>query len=378
VFRGNSLELTPVYTFDHTFLSAIPIPAFVVDDDVRIVDMNSAAARLCNRDPEAVYKCRGGEALHCLHSTDVSDGCGRAPFCQQCVIRNSVMSCLHGQAVSRARMSMTSVTESGRKTRELLVTASPLSTGADGLALLVIEDITVHEELEQALRRSEKLAASGRLLATMAHEINNPLDSLSSLLYLVRVEPGLGQSAKKLVESAEKEVERIAAITRQTLAPHREASFPVNVRLSELLDDVLAVFRRRLDAARINVCRDYQTEGEVSIYPNQFRQVFTNLIANAMDAVGSDGTLRLLTEQLPDAEMVVRICDSGCGIPPENLNTIFEPFFTTKGEKGTGIGLWVIKGIVEKAGGKIEVVSATTGKKGSCFSIFLPLISSSS
>jgi signal transduction histidine kinase len=269
---------------------------------------------------------------------------------------------------------MSSVTESGRKTRELLVTASPLSTNADGLALLVIEDITVHDELEQALRRSEKFAAAGRLLATMAHEINNPLESLSGLLYLIRAEPGLGQSTKKLVESAEIEVERIAAITRQTLAPHREAVCPVNVRLSELLDDVLTAFRRRLDTARINVCRDYQTDGKVSIYPNQFRQVFTNLIANAIDAVGSDGTLHLLTEQLPDAEMVVRICDSGCGIPPENLDAIFDPFFTTKGEKGTGIGLWVIKGIVEKAGGKIEVVSSTTGKKGTCFSIFLPLI----
>src|ERR1700674_5203965 len=97
------LALKPIHVLDRTILSAIPIPAFVVDDDVQIVDMNSAAARFCARDHEVVYKCRGGEALHCLHSTDVPDGCGRAPLCQQCVIRNSVATCLQGQTVSRAR-----------------------------------------------------------------------------------------------------------------------------------------------------------------------------------------------------------------------------------------------------------------------------------
>jgi len=371
VFGGNRLELKSVYTFDRTILSAIPLPAFVVDDDVQIIDMNSAAAQLCSQDPGVVYRCQGGEALHCIHSTEVPDGCGRAPLCKQCVIRRSVMSCLNGQAINRARMSMNFLPESGRKARELLVTASPIPQ-SDGLALLIIEDITVNDELEQALRRSEKLAAAGTLLATMAHEINNPLESLSNLLYLMRLEPELGQGARELVESAEREVARLTAIAQQTLAPHRDVQLPVSTNLSELLDDVLAVFRHRMESARIKVCREYQTDAEVSIYPNQFRQVFTNLITNAIDAMGSDGELRLSTEQLPGAIVAVRICDNGCGIPRENLNAIFEPFFTTKGEKGTGIGLWVIKGIIEKAGGKIEVVSSTTDKKGTCFSIFLP------
>ena len=100
--------------------------------------------------------------------------------------------------------------------------------------------------------------------------------------------------------------------------------------------------------------------------------MFTNLIANAIDAMEYGGELRLSIEKSPEAEVIVRIRDSGCGIPRENLDAIFEPFFTTKGDKGTGIGLWVTKSIVEKMGGKIEVVSSTTGKTGTCFSIFLP------
>jgi PAS domain S-box-containing protein len=265
------------------------------------------------------------------------------------------------------------------------ISLSPIKT-ADGMVVCSdIRNITerklaeeqirkLNDELEQALRRSEKLAATGRLLATLAHEINNPLESLGNLLYLLKSEPGLGQNAKGLVESAEQEVARLGTITRQTLAPHREAKLPVVTKLSELLDDVVTVFHRRLESARIEVHREYQTEGEVSIYPSELRQVFTNLIANAVDAMEFGGELGLLIEKSPQVEVIIRISDTGCGIPPENLNTIFEPFFTTKGEKGSGIGLWVIKGIVEKMGGKIEVVSSVMGKTGTSFSIFVPAI----
>jgi signal transduction histidine kinase len=264
------------------------------------------------------------------------------------------------------------IPDSGRKTREMLITTSAIATSSEQLALLIIEDITLNDELEQALRRSDKLAMTGKLLATIAHEINNPLESLSGLLYLLRLEEGLGNHAQELLDSAEQEIARLATITRQTLDPHREAKLPVVTKLSELLDDVVAVFQLRLESVNIQVHRKYQSDGEVSIYPSEFRQVFTNLINNAIDAIEGNGELRLSIEKSPEAEVIVRISDTGCGIPPENLNTIFEPFFTTKGEKGTGIGLWVIKGIVEKAGGRIEAVSSTSGKKGTCFSIFLP------
>jgi signal transduction histidine kinase len=230
----------------------------------------------------------------------------------------------------------------------------------------------LNDDLEQALRRSDKLALTGQLVATLAHEINNPLDSLTNLLYLLGSNPTLDHSARELVEAAKQEVGRLSSLSRETLALHRETKLPVVTKVSELLDDVLATLRRRLESAQIKICRDYQTEGMVTSYPSELRQVFTNLIANAVDAMNECSELSLSIETIPDREVVVRIADTGCGIPAENLDAIFEPFFTTKGDKGTGIGLWVTKSIVEKVGGRIEVTSSTTGKIGTCFSIFLP------
>jgi signal transduction histidine kinase len=174
------------------------------------------------------------------------------------------------------------------------------------------------------------------------------------------------------VALAKQEVEQLSNISRQTLAPHREAGCPVVTTISTLLDDVVTRFQRRFESAQIEVLREYQTEGTVSICPSEFQQVFTNLITNALDAMGTRGKLHLSLASAPEEGVMVKVADSGCGISPENLDAVFKPFFTTKGEKGTGIGLWVIKGIVDKAGGKIEVTSSTTGNTGTCFSILLP------
>jgi hypothetical protein len=129
-------------TLYRAILNAIPTPVFVVDDDVRIADLNDVASTLSGQEKGAVLKRRGGEVLHCLHSTDVPEGCGRAPFCQQCVIRNSVKGCLQGRTISRTRMKMDFVPASGRKTMELLITASPIPGSEARLALLIVEDIT--------------------------------------------------------------------------------------------------------------------------------------------------------------------------------------------------------------------------------------------
>ncbi len=263
------------------------------------------------------------------------------------------------------------------------ISLSPLTTEEGTFATGAIRDVSerklaeehiqkLNNELEEAVRRSEKLAATGRLVATIAHEINNPLDALTNLMHLLKKNSTLDPEGTELVELAEREVRRLANISRQTLAPHRETKFPVVTKLSELLDDVCAVYRPRLQSMKITVGRNYQIAGEVTIYPSELRQVFTNLITNAIDAIGQQGQLDLAIEKADENQVVVRVRDSGCGIPDENLKTIFQPFFTTKGDKGTGIGLWVIKGIVDKLGGKIEVETSTTGKTGTCFSIFLP------
>jgi signal transduction histidine kinase len=268
------------------------------------------------------------------------------------------------------------------------ISLSPLTTDEGRWVTSAIRDVSerklaeeqirkLNDELEGALRRSEKLAVTGRLMATIAHEINNPLESLTNLLHLLAGKPGLGASARELVHLAEQDVLRLTNISRQTLAPHRETKFPVVTKVAELLDDVVSMLERKLQSAHITLHRNYQTEGEVTIYPSELRQVFTNLIANAIDAMDAPGELTLSIEKLdlPSREIAIRIADSGCGIPAENLSAIFQPFFTTKGEKGTGIGLWVTKGIVDKVGGRIEIASSTTGKTGTCFTIFLPAIS---
>jgi signal transduction histidine kinase len=263
------------------------------------------------------------------------------------------------------------------------ISLSPLTTEEGTFATGAIRDVSerklveehiqkLNSELEEAVRRSEKLAATGRLVATIAHEINNPLDALTTLMHLLKKNSTLDSEGTELVELAEREVRRLANISRQTLAPHRETKFPVVTKLSELLDDVCAVYRPRLQSTKIKVERNYQIAGEVTIYPSELRQVFTNLITNAIDAIGQQGQLDLAIERASENQVVVRVRDSGCGIPDENLKTIFQPFFTTKGDKGTGIGLWVIKGIVDKLGGKIEVETSTSGTTGTCFSIFLP------
>ncbi|MGO9304304.1 MAG: PAS domain S-box protein, partial [Candidatus Korobacteraceae bacterium] len=263
------------------------------------------------------------------------------------------------------------------------ISLSPLVTEAGTFVTSAIRDVSerklaeeqirkLNDELEEALRRSERLAATGRLVATIAHEINNPLDALTNLMHLLKQNSSLDEDSAELVDLAEREVRRLSNISRQTLAPHRETKLPVVTRLSELLDDVCAMYRPRLQTAKIEVQRDFQITGEVTIFPSELRQVFTNLFTNAIDAIGQHGRISLAIEQASETEVMVKVRDTGCGIPQANLQNIFEPFFTTKGEQGTGIGLWVIKGIVDKLGGRIEVESSTTGETGTCFTIFLP------
>jgi len=263
------------------------------------------------------------------------------------------------------------------------ISLSPLTTENGTFVTSAIRDVSerklaeeqirkLNDELEEALRRSERLAATGRLVATIAHEINNPLDALTNVMHLLKKSSSLDNDAAELVDLAEREVLRLSNISRQTLAPHRETKLPVVTKISELIDDVYAMYRPRLQAAKIDVERNYHIVGEVTIYPSELRQVFTNLMTNAIDAIGQKGKIAISIEEGPANEIVVKVRDTGTGIPEENRKLIFEPFFSTKGDQGTGIGLWVIKGIVEKLSGRIEVESSTTGETGTTFSIYLP------
>ena len=263
------------------------------------------------------------------------------------------------------------------------ISLSPLRTAQGTFVTSAIRDITerkkideqinkLNSELGEAVRRSEKLAATGRLAATIAHEIKNALDTLLNLVYLIEQGPALEPEMRQMLVEAREEVSRIAVITRNTLALQRDTPFPVSLTLVEIVDGVCRMFESPIAQKRITLARQYETSGQMIGFPGELRQVLTNLIANAVDALGEGGHL---TVSVSDEGNMFRIgvADDGPGIATENLEKIFEPFFTTKGEKGTGVGLWVTRGIVEEMGGRIEVASSTRpGRSGTAFSVTLP------
>lgn len=264
------------------------------------------------------------------------------------------------------------------------ISLSPLATEDGTFVISAIRNITQRKQAEaviaklngylyEAVARSEKLATAGRMMAIVAHEVNNALESLTSGLYLLKKSPGLDESGKELVAAAEEQVGRISEICRQTLEPHHATKEPVPVRIAELLDDICSVLKRRIDAARIQVIRYYHSETTVLAYPTELRQIFTNLITNAIDAMPNGGHLQL--SFLSDEKHAhVTVSDTGCGIPSEHIDRIFDQFFTTKGEQGTGVGLWLTKSLITKLGGTLKLSSSTKpGLTGTSFGVILPV-----
>ncbi len=249
---------------------------------------------------------------------------------------------------------------------------------ADGVAVS-FSDITERKRAEAALRLNEKLAATGRLAASIAHEINNPMSSVTNLMYLLDTHPALDPKARQFVSMARQEVGRISHIVKQMLGFYRESPKPVPVNLCDILENVLDLFRHKADAMGISITKDFGCRDEVEAFPGEMRQVFTNLVGNALEAMAQGGKLFLRVSSGQDWHngrrgIRVLVADNGQGIAPANLGHLFEPFFTTKGEKGTGLGLWVTNGIVRKHNGTIRVRSSThSGRNGTAFSVFIPL-----
>ena len=241
----------------------------------------------------------------------------------------------------------------------------------------VAMDVTSRKLAEEALRSSEKLAATGRLAASIAHEINNPLSAVINALYILRTSSQIPANALDFIKTAEAELARVVHITKQTLGFYREVAKPVITSVAHVLNEVLSAYESKVEKGSINIDRHYRTAGQISGFPGELRQVFSNLVLNALEAIPVDGILSLRVKAVRNGEekfgVQITIADNGPGISPENMPRIFEPFFSTKGSKGTGLGLWVSQGIVEKHGGKIRVRSSTAaGHHGTCFLIFLP------
>jgi len=248
----------------------------------------------------------------------------------------------------------------------------------------VIVDTTGIKRSEDALRRTEKLAAVGRLSASIAHEINNPLEAITNLLYLIRRQDGLDGKSVEYAELAEHEVARMSEIVQQTLRFHRQSTKAAVANVGEILDSVLSLHRGKVKALQITVHRDYRGDVELYCFAGEMRQLFANLIGNALDALPAQGgklaleirSSRSWREPSVSGVRVV-VADTGCGMSPATQRRIFEPFFTTKESTGTGLGLWVSAEIIQKHRGIVRVRSRHVedrgdGRSGTVFMVFLP------
>jgi PAS domain S-box-containing protein len=242
--------------------------------------------------------------------------------------------------------------------------------------VVVFRDITDLRRRDEALMAHEKLAVAGRLSASIAHEIHNPLDSVANLHYLMANESDAALQQRYLT-MAQQELNRTLQISRAMLGLYREPKAPVEVDMHDLLESVLLLLDRQLRDQTVKVDRRLGEDVCIQGFPGELRQVFTNLITNAAEASGSGGRVQVLLESSLAADgrsgATVTISDSGAGVAESHQAKLFKPFFTTKGERGTGLGLWVSRGIVEKHGGKIELTNSTDpGFPGAVVRVYLP------
>lgn len=257
--------------------------------------------------------------------------------------------------------------------------AAPIRDAHGGMTgiVLVFRDVTAERRREAALIAGEKLAVAGRLAASIAHEIHNPLDSVANLLFLLAHDDDPEKRAEHL-QLAQQELNRTMQISRTMLSLYREPKAPITVNLKELLEGVLLLLDRRLAQEQITVKREFLEPSVVEGFPAELRQVFTNIIVNALEAAGPGGRISIRMEQAPSEELrgagsIIEICDTGPGISHLASNNLFQPFYTTKGEGGTGLGLWVSMGIVQKHGGTIRISNdGNDGFRGACVRVYLP------
>jgi PAS domain S-box-containing protein len=261
---------------------------------------------------------------------------------------------------------------------DVSVTISPIRNGAGHVtgASKIARDISDRKKIERMLIQSEKLAATGRMAATIAHEINNPLESVMNLIFLARQHSAESGKAHQYLLTAEEELERVSHIARQTLGYYKDTGSPAEAFLHKLIENVLAVYNSKVTALGISVDLRFNDLQRIVVSKGEMLQVFSNVIANAVDAMGHGGSLKISTRKIMGStgdgiQTVIR--DNGTGIQQEHLERIFEPFFTTKGDLGTGIGLWVARQLIERRGGQISVASTTEpGKSGTTITIFVP------
>jgi PAS domain S-box-containing protein len=239
-------------------------------------------------------------------------------------------------------------------------------------------DVNDQKQAEDALRKAEKLAVVGRMAASISHEINNPLEAVTNLVYLAKKDIHLSERTRGLLLTAENELARVSQIVTQTLRFYRQSSRPIPFNPAELIDSVLRLYEGRLTNSQVTISREYKHEDSyIEALDGELRQVLANLIGNAIDATSPGGKLRIRLTKRGRANgrdgVRISVADNGHGIAPDLKARIFEPFFTTKNATGTGLGLWITREIIDKHQGSIRVRSRQVpGSSGTVFSIFLP------
>jgi len=254
-----------------------------------------------------------------------------------------------------------------------------ISQGVSTGSIVIVAETTKQKLAEQALLVSERLAATGRMAHTIAHEINNPLEAITNLVYLLQGSLDKPEVARRYLESTASELARVSRIARQILAFNRESSSPVEISIGELVEDVLALNNRAVVDKNLQIKKKWDASLMIEGFPAQLRQVFSNLVRNAIEASFPNGEIRInisptsLGHDLSKRAVRVTIADQGIGIPPENMKRIFDAFFTTKELKGSGVGLWLSSSIVQEHGGYIRARSCTRQpESGTYLSVVLP------
>jgi PAS domain S-box-containing protein len=347
----------------HRLVEAMPLALLISDQAGRITYANDGVERLLGYTPEQIES--GAVNLDCLFGENESSfdptrrhwmrGNGE-PFEVECI--NS-----RGERVP------------------VLVGAAELNpeapSGQRQIAAFVA-DLSEQKRSHEVLRRTEKLAAAGRLAASIAHEINNPLEAVTNCLYLMSQMP-LHESAKQFLDLAQRELDRVVHITTQTLRFYRQSTRPIETDIHELFETVIALYEGRLRSHSITVERRYGKIPLIVAYDGEIRQVLSNLVGNAVDAMAQQDNGRVIVRTALAHDwktnregVTITLADTGSGMDEITTAHLFEPFFSTKGVTGTGLGLWVSLGIVHKHNGKISLRSRTGACGGTVFRVFLP------
>jgi signal transduction histidine kinase len=252
--------------------------------------------------------------------------------------------------------------------------------GQVSYTVTVLRDLTALRRVEQLkverrMLEIEKFAATGRLAATIAHEVNNPMEAIKNAIYLLA--SAIPENASPVYNILKSETERVARIVRQMLGLYRNTEQVKPVNVNTIIEDTLLLLNRQLQRANVEVQTELEVLPDAVIAADQIRQVLSNLVINARDAMPNGGKLRIRSRHIPGYDDLhgwvrILIADTGSGIPPEMIRSIFEPFVTTKGERGTGLGLWIVKGIIQNHAGKLSVRSRVG--HGTAFKIDLPVV----